>query len=81
MNYEVSYTEEAQKMFGALSSKVQRQVAAKVRSLAAGHLGNLVALKGAINLYRIRSGDFRIIFKMEGANVVIVAIRDRKEAY
>ncbi|MFM9955652.1 MAG: type II toxin-antitoxin system RelE family toxin [Opitutaceae bacterium] len=33
------------------------------------------------NVYRLRSGDFRILFEVEGSTVVIRTIRDRKEAY
>ena len=38
---------------------------------------DVVKLTGMRNLYRIRKGDFRIIFKMSGENFEIVRITTR----
>jgi len=40
-------------------------------------------LKGAVDLYRIRSGDFRIIYQVQDdvLRVLVVIIGDRKDIY
>ena len=31
--------------------------------------------------YRLRVGDYRVLFELEGSNIVVYRIRHRKEAY
>lgn len=40
-------------------------------------------LKGSLHTYRIRIGDYRVVYEVESKNVVIVIVRvrHRKEAY
>jgi len=65
----------------AFPPKVQRQIKAKIARLQDGFIGDIKKLNASDNIYRLRSGDFRILFEIEGANLVIRTIRDRKEAY
>ena len=65
----------------AFPHKVQRQIKAKIARLQDGFIGDIKKLNASDNIYRLRSGDFRILFEIEGANLVIRTIRDRKEAY
>ena len=32
-------------------------------------------------LYRIREGDYRILYKLEGEIITVMAVKHRKEAY
>lgn len=81
MNYAVAYTKQAEAELLGFSPKIQRQLAAKIARLRHGFTGDIKKLQAADNVYRLRSGDFRILFEVEGATVVIRTIRDRKEAY
>jgi mRNA-degrading endonuclease RelE of RelBE toxin-antitoxin system len=38
-------------------------------------------LSGKEDKYRLRVGDFRILFTLSGRQISIFAVKDRKEAY
>lgn len=81
MNYTVAYTKQAQTELLGFPTKMQRQLAAKIARLQRGFTGDIKKLQATDNVYRLRSGDFRILFEVEGSTVVIRTIRDRKDAY
>ena len=81
MNYTVTYTKQAEAELLGFPVKIQRQLASKIARLRSGFIGDIKKLQSADNVYRLRSGDFRILFEVEGSTVVIRTIRDRKEAY
>ncbi|HVS53083.1 MAG TPA: type II toxin-antitoxin system RelE/ParE family toxin [Opitutaceae bacterium] len=81
MNFAVVYTQAAEDELRAFPAKIQRQIAAKVARLQHGFSGDIKKLQAVDNVYRLRSGGFRILFEVEEATIVIRAIRDRKSAY
>ncbi len=81
MNYAVTYTKQAEIELLGFPPKIQRQLATKIARLQHGFTGDIKKLQAADNIYRLCSGDFRILFELEGSVVVIRTIRDRKEAY
>jgi mRNA interferase RelE/StbE len=46
-----------------------------------GHLSNLQKLRGGGNYYRIRVGDYRIGFSVEGETVTFIRFLHRKDIY
>jgi len=38
-------------------------------------------LKGFVGLYRIRVADYRIVYSVEGENIVVLRVRHRKKVY
>ena len=81
MKYAVTYTKQAETELLAFPVKIQRQIATKVARLQYGLTGDIKKLQATDNVYRLRSGNFRILFELEGSALVIRAIRDRKNAY
>ena len=81
MDFVVFYTEQSEAELAEFPAKVQRQIKAKIARLQHGFSGDIKKLNAADNIYRLRSGDFRILFEIQGSHVVIRTIRDRKEAY
>lgn len=84
MAYTIRIHSNAEKHFRKLSPQAQKQIAPVIDSLADNprpqNVEKLAALK---DCYRVRSGDFRIVYTIRD-NVLIVlvlAINDRKEAY
>ena len=43
--------------------------------------GDVKRLQGFDNYYRLRIGDFRIIFSPDGNNITVLAVLPRGEAY
>ena len=81
MPYTVSYTQEAADQILTLPIKVQRQIKTKVERLSAGFTGNIKKLNATDNIYRLRSGDFRILFQISESSILILLIGDRKDIY
>ena len=53
----------------------------KIGRLRAGLHGDIKRLQKHDVTYRLRMGDYRILFDVEGARIIIRRIKDRKEAY
>jgi mRNA interferase RelE/StbE len=84
MIYKIIIDDDALKELGTLPKKVQRQIAAKIDALANNpRPTGCEELKGRPELLKIRSGDYRIIYKVEDDRVLIlvVRIRHRKDVY
>jgi mRNA interferase RelE/StbE len=80
MSYEIFYTEDGEADLLRLPTKVQKQIRKKVEGLR-NWSGDLRKLAGSENAYRLRSGDYRIIFERAGSVIVIFKISNRKDAY
>jgi mRNA interferase RelE/StbE len=82
VRYTIVYTKQSAAELLALPAKVQRQIKAKIERLVHGFTGDIKKLHATENIYRLRSGDFRIIFEVEGASVIVIlTIRNRKDGY
>lgn len=82
MAYRIEVTPSARSELASLPRQVQRQIAARVDSLAENPRPR-GALKLADDCYRIRSGDYRILYSIadEVLIVVVVRVRHRKDVY
>lgn len=84
MPYKVLFTKEAQKDVRAQSAVVQRQLHKKLSYYAA-----LSDIKGVAKKlqnydageYRLRAGNFRIIFDLDKHTLIILRIQHRKDVY
>lgn len=86
MEYKIEYLSEAKKELSVLPKKHIVQVLQKIETLRYfGTTTGVKKLRGSntSELYRIRSGDYRVIFTIEGKRVVVVIIRiaHRKAVY
>jgi mRNA interferase RelE/StbE len=84
VTYRVDLTEEADAELAALPKKVQRQIARKLRTLANNPRPPLAKrLEGVEHLYRLRSGDYRILYQIgdQVFSVLVVRIGHRQDVY
>ena len=84
MLYRIVTTRRAAKDLAALPKAVVRRIDAKILSLAhAPRPAEAVKLKGADALYRVRVGEYRIVYEVQDDVVVIVIVRagHRREVY
>ena len=86
--FAIAYTEKALASLGAVPSrKVRGQIKAKIDSLARDpHPPGVVKVQGAMhlerNVFRLRSGDYRVLFCLHGKREILVLdIGDRKDVY
>lgn len=71
----------AEKELEKLSKIDQIAVARKVRSLALPPILNEEKLSGYKNIFRVRVGNFRIVYRKNPQEIYIILISHRKEIY
>ena len=83
-SYRVALTESAEKELHAIPSKVAARIVSRLEDLAtAPRPHGCKKLKGGDNEWRIRVGDYRIVYEIDdGAKTVVVTrIAHRREVY
>ena len=83
-DYAISFARSARKDLEALDAKVVRRVFPKIEALAQQpRPSGCRKLVGAENLWRIRVGDYRVIYSINDQTelVDVVHIRHRSKAY
>ena len=78
---EVEFTPDAEDDFAALPPRIAGQVVRKLDRLRTGLVGDIKRLHKAAAGYRLRSGDYRILFSLAGDTVVVERIKHRRHAY
>jgi mRNA interferase RelE/StbE len=81
MKYQLIIKKEARKNLASLSSKDQKRVDEAILKLADNLSGDIKKLKAFSPRYRLRVGNYRVLFDVEGSELFIEAIVDRKEVY
>ena len=82
--YRVEFSRQADRQFRALPAEVQRRIAPKVNALAAAPRSRgAEQLEGFDALYRLRVGDYRIVYQIREQVLLILVVRvaHRREVY
>lgn len=84
----IAYTKKALAGLRAIPSrKIRRQIKAKIDVLASEpHPAGVVKVQGVMDtrrsVFRLRSGDYRVLFCVQNGNeIVVLHIGDRKDVY
>jgi mRNA interferase RelE/StbE len=77
----VEFKPRAVKDLEALERKVAQRVLAKIRGLENNLAGDVKRLTNYTPEYRLRVGDYRVLFEIEGDRVIIYRILHRGGAY
>jgi len=79
---EVEWTDTALEHMAVLDKGIARRVKQAVERFADTGAGNVKRLQGIDPPeYRLRVGDYRVRFHLEGETICILQIRNRREAY
>ena len=79
--YTVRYSELALQNLRELPRREAAQIIKKIARLEQGLHGNIKRLQGADAGYRLRMGDYRVLFDVEGAIILVQKIGHRKDVY
>jgi mRNA interferase RelE/StbE len=79
--YRIEYGSTALNDLDSLAERVRKQVLRKIERLKSGLHGDIKHLRRADVAYRLRTGDYRILFDVEGDAIVIRRIGHRKNVY
>ena len=78
----IHYSLEAAHELSGLQKHIQNRIAHKMRHYAGQRNPLIFAKKLALSdLYRFRIGNYRLLFKIENAKILVIAIRKRDTAY
>jgi len=81
VRYNVVLTEEVKAKLRAMPSQLRREIGHKLFLLEEDLSGDVKKLKGFPNEYRLRVGDYRVIFELEGRTILVYAVGNRKDVY
>ena len=79
--FQIEYGASALEDLDGLPARERAQVLRKIERLQLGLHGDIKRLHEAEATYRLRMGDYRILFDVEGGVIVIRRIGNRKDVY
>ena len=81
MHYQIEFVAKARDQLRALPKDVRRLIGVKLDHVQHDLTGDIKKLKGFKNKYRLRAGNYRVLFELEGACLVVYDVGDRKDIY
>ena len=81
MKYEVELKPKAIKDLKGLSKTEGKRIIDKLKLLEDDLQGNVKRLTNYTPEYRLRVGDWRVLFEVDDKKIIVYRIRHRKEAY
>ena len=76
MSYHIEFVKQAAKQFKALPTQEQKRIQPKIDTLATEpRPEGVVKLKGEENLYRIRVGDYRVIYNVQDDRLLVLVVK------
>jgi mRNA interferase RelE/StbE len=81
MKYGIQFKPRAVKDIERLSSRMQLQILQAIEAMSNDLKGDVKQLTNFTPEYRLRVGDYRVLFEIENNNIVVYRIRHRREAY
>ena len=81
MPYQIGFKPRALKDLKRLPLNQQDRVLEKVATLQTDLTGDVKRLTNFTPEYRLRIGEYRVLFEIEGRSVVVYRVLHRKDAY
>jgi mRNA interferase RelE/StbE len=81
MKYEIEIKEEAKAELRELPEDVRREIGYRLHLLQQEFSGDVKKLKGSRNEYRLRVGNYRVLFELVGKQIVVYTLGQRKDIY
>lgn len=81
MRYQIILKPRAEKDLRSLQLQDQKRVVEKLRSASADLQGDIKRLVQFQPSYRLRAGDYRVLFELESDKIIVYRVLHRREAY
>ena len=81
MKYNIQFKPEAVRDIKGLPFRIQARVLARIEEMSNDLKGDIKRLTNFTPEYRLRIGDYRVLFEIEEEAIIIYRIRHRREAY
>jgi len=79
--YQIRFSQPALETLAELPARHAAQITRKIERLQFGLAGDVKALRNAEYGFRLRMGDYRVLFDVQGNQVLIQKIGHRREIY
>jgi mRNA interferase RelE/StbE len=79
--YEIEFKPQALKDLRAIDKGEARRIIEKIKVMENDLAGDVKRLTNFTPEYRLRVGNYRVLFEVEGGKVVIYRVRHRRDAY
>jgi mRNA interferase RelE/StbE len=81
MHYKLIVTDEVKKKLRSLPSVIRQDIGYRLFQLEEDLTGDVKKLKGSKNEFRLRVGNYRVIFELEGDSIIVYEVGHRKDIY
>ncbi len=81
MAWEMEIQDEAKAKLRFLPEDIRREIRYRLHLLQRNFSGDVKKLKGSKNEYRLRVGDYRVLFELVGKRIVVYTLGLRKDIY
>jgi mRNA interferase RelE/StbE len=81
MKYEIELKPKAVKDLDSLQPKDARRIIERIRRMENNLEGDVKRLANFTPEYRLRVGDFRVLFELAGTRVTVYRVVNRRDAY
>ena len=81
MTYEIELKPRAIRDLKTIDRTMARRITEKIGHMKQDLAGDVKRLTNSTPEFRLRVGDYRVLFEIEGNKVIIYRIRHRKDAY
>jgi mRNA interferase RelE/StbE len=81
--YAIELLPSAARALAKLEPAIRRRIARRIARLAEDPRADAAKLRGGDNVWRLRVGDYRVLYVIEDRRLVVVVVRvaHRREAY
>ncbi len=80
MQHTVVFMPKAERDLDSLSPEVARRILLKIHAMRDDLAGDVKRLTNMTPAYRLRVGDYRVLFEVESNRIVVYRVRHRREA-
>ncbi|MDQ1639649.1 MAG: mRNA interferase RelE/StbE [Pyrinomonadaceae bacterium] len=81
MQFLIEFKSRAIKDLRSINAQDRHRIVSKIEELENDLSGNVKRLTNFSPEYRLRVGDFRVLFEVEEERVIIYRVKHRKDAY
>lgn len=81
MKYDIQFKPKAVKDIERMSPRVQSQILMGIEKISNDLKGDVKRLTRFTPEYRLRIGEYRVLFEIEKKKIIIYRVRHRREAY
>ena len=81
MSYEIRFKPRARKDLKALDKREAGRIVEKIEAMREDLAGDVKKLTNFTPEYRLRVGDYRVLFALEDNEIIVYRVRHRKDVY